>query len=175
MAARSSTHAGGSSALTLEAPPAPAWTRRPATAADDAFLLALYASTRSDLDPLGWPEATRAAFCELQWRAQRAGYAAAYPHARSEVLEVDGRPAGRLLISEADAELVVVDVALLPDARGRGVGRQVLEELQIAAAASRRSVRLQVLDESPARRLYERLGFVATGIHGIHTEMRWPS
>src|ERR1039458_6300028 len=166
---------GRAGAATLEAPPVPAWTRRPAIAADDAFLLALYDATRNDLDPLDWPEATRATFCELQWRAQRAGYAAAYPDALSEVLEIDGRPAGRVLSAETDAELVLLDLALVPTARGRGIGRQVLEGLQLRATTSGRSVRLQVVDGSPARRLYERMGFVATEVHGIHTEMRWPS
>jgi ribosomal protein S18 acetylase RimI-like enzyme len=174
MAAREMTDRGAGDVM-LATRPVPEWRRREATALDDDFLFALYVSTRSDLDALGWPEATRAAFCELQWRAQRAGYAATHPDAHSEVLEIDGRPQGRLLTAETDVELVVVDLALLPAAQGHGVGRQVLEALQRAAGSSGRTVRLSVEDANPARRLYERLGFVAGEVHGIHTEMRWHS
>jgi ribosomal protein S18 acetylase RimI-like enzyme len=159
--------------VSVETATARTYSRRTATAADDAFLRELYASTRADLEVVDWPDETRAAFCEMQWRAQRAGYASSYPGALDEVIEVNGRPAGRVLIGEMAGVLVLVDLALLPDVRGLGVGRQVIEDLQREAAVTGRGVRLQVAAGNPARGLYERLGFVASEQHGVHTEMTW--
>lgn len=150
-----------------------ATTRRAATAADDAFLRALYASTRTDLDGVGWPDEMRDAVFEMQWRAQRAGYAATHPRARDEIVELDGRPVGRLLVDGDADDVVLVDVALVQECRGLGIGRELVEDVQRRAAASGREVRLHVATGSPARRLYERLGFVVGGGSEMHIEMRW--
>ena len=159
--------------MRVETTTARTYSRRAATAADDAFLCELYASTRTDLDAVDWPGETRAAFCEMQWRAQRAGYAASYPGALDDVIDVDGRPAGRVLIGARAGDLVLVDLALVPDVQGLGVGRQVIEDLQREAAGTGRGVSLQVAAGNRARALYERLGFVASEQHGVHTEMTW--
>ena len=159
--------------MSVEVTTARTYLRRPATVADDAFLCELYASTRADLAVGDWPDATRGAFCEMQWRAQRAGYAASYPDALDDVIEVNGRRAGRVLIGVGTREIVLVDLALLPDVRDLGVGRQVIEDLQREAARMGRAVRLQVAAGNRARALYERLGFVASEQHGVRTEMTW--
>ena len=150
-------------------------TRRPATAADDGFLHDLYASTRTDLDDLGLTEETRASLVELQWRAQRNGYAASYPDAHDQVIELDGRPAGRILLGKVGTDVVIVDFALLPECRGHGIGGRVLHEVLRDAAGAGHGVRLEVEDGNPARRLFERAGFVVAGTSGIRYEMRWPS
>jgi ribosomal protein S18 acetylase RimI-like enzyme len=64
-----------------------------------------------------------------------------------------------------------MDIALLPERRGRGIGTRLLQELLDAGRASGRSVSIHVERENPARRLYERLGFHAVGEHGIHLLM----
>jgi ribosomal protein S18 acetylase RimI-like enzyme len=149
------------------------YTHRVATEDDAPFLYELFASTRTDLDRLDWSDESRAAFCDLQWRAKQAGHAGAFPDARDEILEQDGAPVGRLLVAVDASDLVLVDVALVPPCRGRGLGREVIAALQREAAASGRGVRLHVESGNPARRLYERLGFVARERSGLHTEMRW--
>jgi ribosomal protein S18 acetylase RimI-like enzyme len=147
--------------------------RRAATAEDDAFLRELYASTRADLDDLGWSPEQRTAFCDFQWRAQRRGYRSAHPDARDEIVELDGVAIGRLLVDETRDPVVVVDVALVPGARGRGHGTRLLAEVQAAARERGRRVVLHVEHADRARHLYERLGFVAVADHGLHQEMMW--
>lgn len=150
-----------------------AFCRRRASAGDEGFLFELYSSTREDLDVLGWPDATRRQFCELQWRAQRAGYATTHPGALDEVVEVEGQRVGRLLVDAGVDDLHVVDLALLPGHRGQGLGAALLAEVQREAASTSRGVRLHVAAGNPARALYERLGFTEVGSHGLHAELRW--
>lgn len=147
--------------------------RRPVTALDDAFLEALYGSTRDDLDVLAWSELQRSAFCAGQWAAQRAAYRSAYPAARDEIVEIDGEAVGRLLVDTTSVDVTVVDLALVPEARGRGVGSRLLAEVLEAARAESRRVTLYVLASSPALRLYRRLGFEVVGEQGLHLALAW--
>jgi ribosomal protein S18 acetylase RimI-like enzyme len=61
-------------------------------------------------------------------------------------------------------ELLMRGIAVHPTARGKGVGTRLLDAIyQFACAHSYRSIRLDVVNTNPhARRLYERVGFVAT-------------
>lgn len=62
-----------------------------------------------------------------------------------------------------DGQLLMDGIAVVPEARGMGVGSALLEAI-IAEAAQRQleGVRLDVIDTNPrARALYERFGFVA--------------
>lgn len=140
----------------------PSVTLRPATAADDAFLRELYAAGRAaELDQVAWPPGQREAFVAMQHDLRERQYRAAYPGGESCVVEVDGRPAGRLCVSRGEDEVHVVDIALLPAHQGQGIGGALLQRLLDDAASAGLPVALQVERDSPARALYERLGFVA--------------
>jgi predicted GNAT family acetyltransferase len=60
-----------------------------------------------------------------------------------------------------------------PAFRGRGIGTGLLEELIAEAGASGRSLSVHVERQNPARSLYERLGFVPAGEHGVYVLMKW--
>jgi GNAT superfamily N-acetyltransferase len=51
-------------------------------------------------------------------------------------------------------------IALMPDYRGRGIGTQLLTHLLGVAASHYAAVSISVAGDNPARRLYERHGFV---------------
>lgn len=138
------------------APTAPAL--RPAGPADTDFLRSLYASTRLEELSLLAP-AQRAAFLDLQWRARQRAYQDRYPDAEDQIVVVAGVPAGRLLVARREGELLIVDIALLPEFRGRGTGSQLLGRLLDEAAHNGMAVRLHVALSNPALRLYRRLGF----------------
>ena len=67
----------------------------------------------------------------------------------------------------------IVDIALLPEARGHGTGAALLSALLAAAARDGRSVSIHVEQMNPAMRLYHRLGFLKAGEHGIYHLMEW--
>ena len=128
---------------------------------DDAFLRQLYASTRADeLAIVDWTPAQMAGFLRMQFDLQRAHYRHHFATARFLIVERDGRPIGRLYVNYAPDDVRVLDIALMPDARGNGVGRRLMEDVIERAARLGAPVTLHVAVGSPALRLYERLGFL---------------
>ena len=149
-------------------------TLRDAGPADRPFLLALYASTRSDeLAQTGWSPETREVFVQMQYQAQQADYLRRHPGSVCHIIESDNRPVGRLWVARAVDGLHVLDIALIPALRGCGIGTACLRSVLDEAREAQLDVRLSVLVGNPARRLYERLGFVARGEAGLHQAMSW--
>lgn len=149
---------------------------RPITGEDDGFLLGLYASTRAEeLALVPWSDAQRQAFLRMQFDAQTRHYATHYADRSTfDVIVVDGAPAGRLIVHRGAADVRIVDIALLPSFRGKGVGAGLLRALLAEADAAGKSVSIHVEYNNPALRLYERLGFVKVGEHGISWLMQRP-
>jgi GNAT superfamily N-acetyltransferase len=152
-------------------------TTRPAQPADEAFLHRLYASTRDDLRQLvALDPAAVDALIAMQWQAQGAGYRAAYPHAQYLVVERDGVPVGRLVVDEAARATRLVDITLLPEARGQGFGTMLLRRLQAAAAVRNVPLALSVVRTNVrAHKLYVACGFEAVLEDAVRTEMVWRS
>jgi len=142
---------------------------RPVAAGDRAFLVELYASVREpELAHVPWDDATRRAFVEQQFAAQDVHYREHYPGATLDVIEVDGEPAGRLYVHRGPRDIRIMDIALAPPFRRRGIGTALLDALIAEAQASGRTLSIHVEADNPARRLYERLGFARAGEHGVY-------
>jgi ribosomal protein S18 acetylase RimI-like enzyme len=151
------------------------FTLRPERADDADFLRRLYGSTREpELALTDWPADRRAAFVAMQHDARERAYRARHPDARRSVVVVDAVPVGRLMVAFLDDAVSVVDVAIEPAHRGRGLGTALLRTVLDEARALRLSVRVHVARESPARRLYERLGFVLVEELGLHDLLERP-
>ena len=150
-------------------------TLRPVADGDRAFLVALYASTREqELAQQPWTDEQRAAFIEHQFAAQDTHYRAHYDGATLDVIEIDGRRAGRLYVHRGPSDVRVMDIALMPAFRGRGIGGRLLEGLREEARASGRKLSIHVEEANPARRLYERVGLrVVSAPHPPYLLMEW--
>ncbi len=154
----------------------PSITLRPVQPDDEAFLFDLYASTRRDeMAAWGLDDAMLAQMLRMQFAGQQGTYRAQFPEADHHLILHDERPIGRLLVDRAEAAVVLVDVALLPEARGSGLGTRLLRALQAEAAEKGLPLRLKVVLTNPARRLYQRLGFVGLGDDGVFEQMEWRS
>jgi ribosomal protein S18 acetylase RimI-like enzyme len=147
---------------------------RPITPADESFLAALYASTRADeLAQTNWSDEQKAMFCRMQFNAQNTDYQRNYPDASFDIIERDGVAAGRLLVLREEEEIQVIDITLLPEHRGVGIGTKLLKELQEEARAAGKKVTIYVEQFNPARRLYERLGFQQVEEKGVYLLLEW--
>jgi ribosomal protein S18 acetylase RimI-like enzyme len=124
-----------------------------------------------------WTEEAKQAFLRMQGEAQDADYRRKWPDARYLVVEVDGEPVGRLyrrdIVDEDPPELRLMDIALLPQWRNRGIGSALLDALLAEATARGLTVTLHVERWNPARTLYERLGFVDRGEDDVYGRMEW--
>jgi ribosomal protein S18 acetylase RimI-like enzyme len=135
-------------------------TRRPAQVGDEAFLRALFAESRPDFAML--PPDMLESMLDLQVRAQRQHYLAAYPDATQEIIVADGADVGRLILSDSDTEMRVVDVTVGAAYRGQGIASTALREVLDDAGRRGLAVGLSVWSaNTEARRLYDRLGFKA--------------
>lgn len=144
---------------------------RPIAPEDDGFLLELYASTREqELAQVPFTPEQKAAFLAQQFAAQSRHYAQ-YPQTSFDLVLVDGERAGRLLVGRWERELRIVDVALAPRFRGRGIGTRLLAPLLAEADGRGVPVTIHVERDNPAQRLYRRLGFAPVEEVGVHH--RW--
>lgn len=151
-------------------------TTRSATDADRPFRIELYASTReAELAVLPWDETARRAFIQQQFNARERSWQATFPAAAHEIVEVDSERVGVIATVDSEGSLHVLDIALLAPHRGRGLGTTVLSRILAEADRSGRAVSLHVDVESPARRLYERLGFRAVSHDAIRVFMERPT
>lgn len=147
---------------------------RPITEADLPLLERVYASTRTEeLAQTDWDDARKDEFLAFQFRAQHAHYTTHYAGAQFLVIERDGAPVGRLYLHWRTGDLRIVDIALLPGARGHGTGEALLRALLDAAVVRGHGASIHVEQMNPAMRLYQRLGFIKAGEHGIYHLMEW--
>jgi ribosomal protein S18 acetylase RimI-like enzyme len=147
---------------------------RPIAPADEEFLYRVYASTREEeLAPVPWDDEQKEAFLRMQFAAQHSHYQEHYADARFEIVLAGEQPIGRLYVDRREDELRIIDIALLPEHRGRGIGGRLMRPLLEEAAAGGLPVRIHVERENPAMRLYERLGFRQTGDTGVYLLMEW--
>jgi ribosomal protein S18 acetylase RimI-like enzyme len=147
---------------------------RPATDEDLPFLACLYASTRwEEVAQAGWPAEAQARFLVEQFELQRVHYARFRPNAERMVIEREGAPLGRLEIDATGDRLHIVDISLLPDGRGGGIGTAILTDLLRLGEGSGRVVSIFVEKYNPALRLYRRLGFAPLREEGVYDFMEW--
>jgi ribosomal protein S18 acetylase RimI-like enzyme len=146
---------------------------RPSTPGDRDFLLTLYGTTRDDLALVPLAEDQREDLVRMQFHAQDVHFRQTNPVADFDIVEVDGRPAGRLYVDRRTDDIRIVDISLLPEHRGGGLGGALVRALQDEARATGRSVSLHVARGNRAEALYHRLGFRLAGDLGVYRLLVW--
>ncbi|MDQ4124127.1 MAG: GNAT family N-acetyltransferase [Actinomycetota bacterium] len=147
---------------------------RPAGPADEPFLRDVYASTRAaELERVPWTDEQKRAFTDDQFTAQDTYYRQHYSGASYQVILVDGEPAGRLYVARWAEEIRIMDIALLPQFCGNGIGTRLLTELRDEAEAAEKTLSIHVEAFNPALRLYERLGFRRVEDRDPYVFMEW--
>jgi RimJ/RimL family protein N-acetyltransferase len=149
---------------------------RPLRDDDAPFLLALYKSVRWDeLRPTGWPDEVKHLFIADQFRLQSLHYSQAYVGGEFMVIERSGQPIGRLYLYRGSSDHRIVDISLLEEGRGQGIGGTLLDLMCEEAAALSRTVSIHVEKFNPAQSLYERKKFRRIGENGPYWLMQWQS
>ena len=149
---------------------------RPAAESDRAFQRMLFATARTDAMFLAaWPPAQREPFLDQQFHFQSIHYARVHAGADFMIVENHDVPIGRLILESDAPDWHIVDIALLPQTRGQGIGGGLLKALQDgvrSAGAAGIMLNVETMNEG-ALRLYTRAGFVPREDNGSHIEMYW--
>jgi GNAT superfamily N-acetyltransferase len=145
---------------------------RPIGPDDTDFLFRLYAGTRdAELGAVPWNAEQKEAFLRQQFGAQSHHYLHNYPGASLDLVLLEGEPVGRLYVARWESEIRIMDITLLPAHCGQGHGGALLGALLAEADQAGKKVSIHVESFNPARRLYQRLGFVPAGEHGVYLLM----
>jgi ribosomal protein S18 acetylase RimI-like enzyme len=141
---------------------------RPESVADEPFIRRLIMETvAEELGAAAWPEPMRNHLLGIQYAARRQAHLA-NPAAASHVIQADGTDsirvdAGWAVVNRMPHEVRLVEIMLLPEMRGKGIGTAVIHEVLASAAAAGKPLRLNVnMMNQGAIRFYERLGFLKT-------------
>lgn len=147
---------------------------RSVSAGDDEFLYSVYANTRTEeLALVDWSAAQKESFLRMQFSAQTHYYLENYPGAEYQVILLEGEPAGRLYIHRRSNEIRIMDISLLPEFRGRGIGSFLLNQILEDGNHNQLPVTIHVERFNPALHLYERLGFRLAEDKGVYYFMKW--
>jgi ribosomal protein S18 acetylase RimI-like enzyme len=89
------------------------------------------------------------------------------------VIVADDENVGRLYVCRWPEELRLLDIALLPPRRNQGIGTRLIRDLLTEAGERGTPVTLFVEAHNPARRLYDRLGFVVVAPGEVYDRLEW--
>ncbi len=148
---------------------------RPSGENDIQFIVAVYRSTREEeLKLTNWTEEQKSAFIYMQSMAQLAEYKSNYPGAAMQVVMYKKQDAGRFYTWENEEEIRIIDITLLPQYKGKGIGSMLLNNLIKKSKESKKKITLHVDPLNRALKLYIRLGFVHIRNNGRHYYMERP-
>lgn len=126
------------------------WTLRRSTAADASWIADLRAEVMR-------PDLERLERFDPHWVRQR--FLNAFEPENTSVIVVDGRDVGSVAVRDAQDAVWIEHFYIDSRVQGRGLGGEVLRCV-LEKVGEDRALRLNVLQGSAARRLYERQGFV---------------
>lgn len=147
---------------------------RPAGPGDAGVLYQIYASTREEeLAVVPWDASAKEAFLRMQFTAQDTDYHARYPDASYDLIMAGEQVLGRLYVHRGETAWEVLDIALLPEHRGKGLGARLMTEVLARAGTAGKPVQIYVERFNPAQHLYDRLGFRQIADQGVYLLLEW--
>lgn len=148
---------------------------REATADDREFLYRVYASSRADeVAMFGWDDAQSEVFLRSQFDIRERAYAMQSPDASNRVIMFAGENAGSMIVNRGSTTVTLVDIAVLPEYRRRGIASHFLRELQAHARDENRTVVLHVEKiNANAFNLYRKHDFAVSAENDLYYEMTW--
>jgi RimJ/RimL family protein N-acetyltransferase len=143
----------------------------PITRSDEHFLLALYASTRAnEMAIVPWSNEQKVAFVQSQFNAQHQHYLSEYPNGNFQTILLDNQKIGRLYVCELTDEVHIIDLTILPEFRGRGVGTEIISDILRTAI---KPVQIYLESFNNSINLFARLGFEITFDKGLYQLWQW--
>jgi GNAT superfamily N-acetyltransferase len=135
---------------------------RPATEADSDLCFQIKKKAFGDYikEIWGWDEGM-----------QRRLHEKDFEHSRFRIIQLEDQDIGLLSVRTEGDSLWISQIYILPLHQNHGYGTRMIHEVIHDADQQQKTVKLQVLKINPARKLYDRLGFIVTGTNGPHHVM----
>lgn len=150
-------------------------TLRDAAGEDREFIYEVYATSRADeVAMFGWDDLQTDAFLRSQFDIRQRSYAMQFPDATNRVILFDEKNVGSMIINRGDSTITLIDIAVLPEFRKKGIASRLLRDLQTGAAGENKPVVLHVEKiNTTAFNLYSKQGFAVTAETDLYYEMQW--
>ncbi|HQU84923.1 MAG TPA: GNAT family N-acetyltransferase [Pyrinomonadaceae bacterium] len=145
----------------------------PVNDSDSELIEKIYYFTRNDeFAMLGWNEDQLKPFLKMQCDFQNKSYRMHFPDAEFSMILFDDKKVGRMIVDRTENEVRLVDIAILPEFRGNGIGSSLIERLYSESKEKKLPLSLQVEKNNiSAYRLYQKLGFENVGESDLYISM----
>jgi ribosomal-protein-alanine N-acetyltransferase len=110
----------------------------------------------------------------LPWSREHFEHELAAPHSFPFIAELDGKVVGYVCLMSLFEEAQIMDIAVAPERRGRGIARLLLDyAISVAREKDAEVLALEVrASNNAAISLYEQCGFIRTGLRQKYYEGR---
>lgn len=133
---------------------------RPSRQEDAPFLEQLHRTQREDLQLIDGDKELIESIVDMQFKAQSEGYGEQTPNAMYFIIEKHHEKVGKVTVDFGHNAVHIIDIAFLPQARGLGFGKAIIQSFQSAAIQNKVPLTLNVAEYNvAAQRLYQSLGF----------------
>ncbi|UTH76153.1 GNAT family N-acetyltransferase [Chromobacterium sp. IIBBL 290-4] len=147
---------------------------RPAQPRDMPCVERIYRSARPDLLWIDGEQELIDQVQRQQFQAMQFGAGSQHPNAMHFMVEKLGAPVGAVMVDFGHNEVRILFLAMLPEARGHGFGKVVLQGLQQAAQQVGCPLAVVVWHQNPeARRVYQALGFTLEETGTMADKLVW--
>lgn len=140
---------------------------------DLPFLQRLYSTTRFDIARLAISAEEKTKLYNHQFHAQHVHYQRYFSDANFFIVLEGEIRIGRLYVLDGSDEIRVVDISIVEEHRGNGVGTKLMMEIMNRARQKSLPVRLRVEPDNPALQWYLKLGFSKIADEQVNWHMEW--
>lgn len=145
---------------------------RPSTSSDVTFIEELYTSLRDDLNMISCDSDFVEELKHQQFIAQTSSYEEQFPNAMTFIIEYHSDSVGRAILDFGAEEVRLVDISLVKQVQGKGLGTAIVQSFIASAEQVRTPLRLSVLNSNfSAKQIYTKLGLVPDGSNGMYDLM----
>jgi GNAT superfamily N-acetyltransferase len=147
---------------------------RPESAEDASFIDELVIAVR-ETEPgfRDLPVEERTRLLIEQSQLQQADYRRKFPQAHFLVIVASGKLVGRFYVNHTSNHIRVVELSILPDYQGHGIGIQLMKSVLAEGTRTGLPVRLSMAIGNPVLSFYDKLGFGVVAKTDSHHGMEW--
>lgn len=147
----------------------------PVQSRHDEFLLQVFKESRIDLAYInGISEEQKSMIILQQYKIEQEQLKQMYPNAKFNIVMMNEKTVGRLYIHNGEISDRILQIGLLEEYRGMGIGKMLVKLVIEDAMKRGKNVQLQVAwFNEAAYRFYEKLGFKIIENNGVAYEMQY--